>query len=85
MTSGYIGSDAFTAQVLVDYATVTIKNIGVDANAAAGPCFPAGRWIGIAYRNSGGTIRNLFVRNGPECANATTIYADTPSGLKIRL
>jgi parallel beta-helix repeat protein len=84
VTSGYIGSNAFTAQVLVDFATVTINNVGVDANAAGGACFPAGRWIGIAYRNSGGTIKNLFVRNGPECANSTAIYADTPSGLKIQ-
>lgn len=84
VTSGYIGSDPFGAQVIVDFATVTINNIGIDANAAGGPCFPAGRWIGIAYQNSSGTIKNLLVRNGPECANSTAIYADTPSGLKIQ-
>ena len=84
VTSGFIGSDPFTAQVLVDFATVTFNNIGIDANAAGGPCFSAGRWIGIAYQHSSGAVKNLFVRNGPECANSTAIYADTPSGFKIQ-
>lgn len=83
LTSGYIGADAFAAQIIAGQGTVTINNIGVDAKSAGGPCFPAGRWIGIAYLHANGAIKNLFVRNGPTCAQSTAIYADSPSNLKI--
>ena len=83
VANGITGTTPFAAQILVENATVTINNIGVDGNAQGGACLAVGRWIGIAYQQAGGAIKNLVVRNGPLCADTTAILADTTTNLKI--
>ncbi len=81
--NGYSGSFPFAAQVLVQSATVTINNIGVDANSAGVSCLRVGRWIGIAYQLASGSVKNSAIRNGPTCADSTAILAESTTGLKI--
>jgi parallel beta-helix repeat protein len=81
--NGYFGNNPFVAQVLVQHATVTINNIGVDANSEGGQCFASGRWIGIAYQAASGTIKNSVVRGGPLCGDSTAILADATPRLTI--
>ena len=72
------------AHVLVQNATVTINNIGVDAGGSGNPgCLAAGTWYGIVYQSAGGAIKNSAVRNGPLCAGTTAISANTTTNLKI--
>lgn len=81
--NGFSGSTPFAAQILVQTATVNINNIGVDANSSTSNCLAVGRWIGIAYQLSSGTIKNLAIRNGPTCADSTAILGESTTNLKI--
>lgn len=81
--NGSSGSQPFAAQILVENATVTINNVGVDANSAGQSCLPVGRWVGIAYQSAAGTIKNLAVRNGPTCGDSTAILGEATDNLKI--
>ena len=81
--NGSSGSNLFAAQILVQNATVTINNVGVDANSVGQSCLQVGRWVGIAYQSASGTIKNLAIRNGPTCADSTAILGETTKNLKI--
>jgi nitrous oxidase accessory protein NosD len=83
VVNGYFGNNPFLAQILVQQGSVTINNIGVDANSEVAPCFASGRWIGIAYQSASGTIRNSTIRNGPVCGDSTAILADTTTNLRV--
>jgi parallel beta-helix repeat protein len=73
----------FAAQILVENATVTINNVGVDANSVGQPCLAVGRWVGIGYQSSSGAVKNLAIRNGPTCADSTAILAESTTNLTI--
>jgi parallel beta-helix repeat protein len=81
--NGSSGSNLFAAQILVQNATVTINNVGVDANSVGQSCLPIGRWVGIAYQSASGAIKNLAIRNGPTCGDSTAILGESTKTLKI--
>jgi parallel beta-helix repeat protein len=81
--NGSSSGSLFAGQIIVQNATVTINNIGVDANSAAQTCLNVGRWVGIAYQSASGAIKNLAIRNGPICADSTAILGENTTNLKI--
>jgi Periplasmic copper-binding protein (NosD) len=82
IANGSYNSTPFVSQVLVWHTTATINNIAIDAGGSRS-CLPAGRYFGIAYQSSSGTIKNSVVKNGPYCGDSSDILADTTSDLKI--
>jgi Periplasmic copper-binding protein (NosD) len=82
IANGSYNSIPFVSQLLIWHTTATINNIAIDGGLTRN-CLPAGRYIGIAYQSSSGTVKNSAVRNGPYCGDSVDILADTTSNLKI--
>ena len=82
VANGNYNSVPFVSQLLVWHTSATINNIAVDGGSTHN-CLPAGRYMGIAYQSSSGTIKNSAVRNGPYCGDSVNILADNTSDLKI--
>jgi parallel beta-helix repeat protein len=82
IANGSYNSTPFASQVLVWHTTATINNIAIDGGGSRS-CLPVGRYFGIAYQSSSGTIKNSAVKNGPYCGDSGDILADTTSGLNI--
>jgi hypothetical protein len=82
IANGSYNSTPFVSQLLVWHTTSTINNIAIDGGLTRN-CLPAGRYIGVAYQSSSGTIKNSAVKNGPYCGDSVDILADSTSNLKI--